>query len=59
MNIQKQRSEGHSEKKKYDFIQKGKGIQCLECEGFGHIQAECATTLKKLSVPTHIKEGRD
>ncbi|CAM8960832.1 unnamed protein product [Rhodiola kirilowii] len=24
-----------------------KGIQCRECEGFGHIQAECANTLKK------------
>ncbi|KAM6543950.1 hypothetical protein CsatB_008397 [Cannabis sativa] len=26
---------------------KGKGIQCHECSGFGHIQAECANTLKK------------
>ena len=25
----------------------GKGIQCRECEGFGHIQSECANTLKK------------
>ncbi|XP_062093820.1 uncharacterized protein LOC133799844 [Humulus lupulus] len=24
-----------------------KGIQCRECEGFRHIQAECANTLKK------------
>ena len=24
-----------------------KGIQCRECEGFGHIQSECANTLKK------------
>ncbi|XP_062080191.1 uncharacterized protein LOC133784942 [Humulus lupulus] len=23
------------------------GIKCRECEGFGHIQAECANTLKK------------
>ena len=26
---------------------RNKGIQCRECEGFGHIQAECANTLKK------------
>ena len=26
---------------------KGKGIQCYECEGFGHIKAECPTFLKK------------
>ena len=24
-----------------------KRIQCKECEGFGHIQSECANTLKK------------
>ncbi|KAM6596627.1 hypothetical protein CsatA_007151 [Cannabis sativa] len=26
---------------------KSMGIQCRECDGFGHIQAECANTLKK------------
>ncbi|CAM8910535.1 unnamed protein product [Rhodiola kirilowii] len=26
---------------------KGKGIQCRECEGFGHIRAECINTQKK------------
>jgi hypothetical protein len=25
----------------------GKGVQCHECEGFGHIRSECATYLKK------------
>ena len=25
----------------------GKGIQCHECEGYGHIIAECGTYLKK------------
>ena len=24
-----------------------KGIQCRECERFGHIQSECTNTLKK------------
>ncbi|KAI3445011.1 hypothetical protein Pfo_001676 [Paulownia fortunei] len=28
--------------------QRIKRIQCRECEGFGHIQAECANTLKKM-----------
>ena len=31
----------------FDSKAKNKGIQCQECEGFGHIQAECANTLKK------------
>ncbi|KAH1129246.1 hypothetical protein J1N35_000624, partial [Gossypium stocksii] len=47
----------------FEVIQKGKfknkndsnepikemkqGIQCHECHGFGHIQVECANTLKK------------
>ncbi|CAM8966101.1 unnamed protein product [Rhodiola kirilowii] len=26
---------------------RGKGIQCRECEGFGHIRAECINTQKK------------
>lgn len=30
-----------------DLNVKAKGIQCRECHGFGHIQAECANTLKK------------
>ncbi|MCI63375.1 gag-protease polyprotein, partial [Trifolium medium] len=25
----------------------GKGVQCHECEGYGHIRTECATYLKK------------
>ncbi|GMN44981.1 hypothetical protein TIFTF001_014175 [Ficus carica] len=31
----------------FGFKKKGKGIQCHECEGFGHIQSECANILKK------------
>ncbi|XP_062118940.1 uncharacterized protein LOC133832644 [Humulus lupulus] len=27
--------------------EKNRGIRCRECDGFGHIQAECANTLKK------------
>ena len=30
-----------------DVKMKNKGIQCRECDGYGHIQAECANTLKK------------
>ncbi|CAM8957075.1 unnamed protein product [Rhodiola kirilowii] len=30
-----------------DSSEKGKEIQCRECRGFGHIQAECANTLQK------------
>ncbi|CAM8923678.1 unnamed protein product [Rhodiola kirilowii] len=31
----------------YGQNNKGKGIQCKECEGYGHIQAECVNTHKK------------
>ncbi|CAM8911460.1 unnamed protein product [Rhodiola kirilowii] len=31
---------------------KGKGIQCRECEGFRHIRAECINTQKKKNVYT-------
>ena len=30
-----------------ELKKQNKGIQCRECEGFGHIQSECANTLKK------------
>ncbi|CAM8969574.1 unnamed protein product [Rhodiola kirilowii] len=30
-----------------DINNKGKGIQCRECEGYGHIRAECINTQKK------------
>ncbi|CAM8999045.1 unnamed protein product [Rhodiola kirilowii] len=30
-----------------NFDSKGKGIQCRECEGYGHIRAECVNTQKK------------
>ncbi|CAM8903189.1 unnamed protein product [Rhodiola kirilowii] len=30
-----------------DTDNKGKGIQCRECEGYGHIRAECINTQKK------------
>ncbi|CAM8934179.1 unnamed protein product [Rhodiola kirilowii] len=30
-----------------DTDNKGKGIQCRECEGYGHIRAECIITQKK------------
>ena len=28
----------------------GRGIQCRECEGFRHIQSECANTLQKKKI---------
>lgn len=31
----------------FDVKKKGKRIQCQECEGFGHIQYECANTLNE------------
>ncbi|GMN63713.1 hypothetical protein TIFTF001_032785 [Ficus carica] len=31
----------------FESNKKSKGIQCHECEGFGHIRSECANTLKK------------
>ena len=30
-----------------ELANKNKGIQCKECEGYGHIQAKCANTRKK------------
>ena len=30
-----------------EFYVKNKGIQCRECEGSGHVQAECANVIKK------------
>lgn len=34
------------------------GIQCRECEGFRHIQAECANTLKK-NKKSHVVSWSD
>ncbi|CAM8966753.1 unnamed protein product [Rhodiola kirilowii] len=34
----------------YGQDNKGKGIQCKECEGYGHIQAECVNTHKMKNV---------
>ncbi|GAU10419.1 hypothetical protein TSUD_419150, partial [Trifolium subterraneum] len=42
------RSIGNSRKTKIDEkLAQSKGIQCHECEGYGHIRTECATYLKK------------
>ncbi|KAI5667422.1 hypothetical protein M9H77_17275 [Catharanthus roseus] len=41
------KSDGSTIKRKFDTGQKGKGIQCRECERYDHIHAECANTLKK------------
>ena len=55
MNRRKNQSSGRNNnfqknKKTRNFGEskkQNKGIQCRECEGFGHIQSECANTLKK------------
>ncbi|CAM8880240.1 unnamed protein product [Rhodiola kirilowii] len=39
--------ERQSDQKENGKSGRTKGIQCMECRGFGHIQAECANTLKK------------
>lgn len=36
-----------SEKFSKEHEKKNKDIKCFECEGYGHIQSECANTLKK------------
>ncbi|CAM8902415.1 unnamed protein product [Rhodiola kirilowii] len=38
---------------------KGKAIQCRECRGYGHIQAECANTLKKKKACTVSRNNND
>ncbi|XP_024018585.1 uncharacterized protein LOC112090762 [Morus notabilis] len=32
---------------RFEDKKRKEGIQCRECEGFGHVQAKCANTLKK------------
>ncbi|XP_024019584.1 uncharacterized protein LOC112091065 [Morus notabilis] len=42
-NFQKNKGATNSSNNK----KKNRGIQCRECDGYGHIQSECANTLKK------------
>ncbi|CAM8975427.1 unnamed protein product [Rhodiola kirilowii] len=42
-----QPQERQSDQKENGKSRRTKGMQCRECRGFGHIQAECANTLKK------------
>jgi hypothetical protein len=46
-----------------DKPNQSKGVQCHECEGYGHIRSECATYLKKqktgLSVTWSDKDGSE
>ena len=44
-------SKGKSSFKPLDFSNK-KGVQCRECEGYGHLQSECANTHNKKSKAT-------
>ena len=41
---------GKNSSKKSYCSNKKKRIQCRECEGYGHIQSECANTRKKKSM---------
>ncbi|KAI5654638.1 hypothetical protein M9H77_31825 [Catharanthus roseus] len=42
------------------LVPRGKGIWCKECEGYGHIQGECANTFKKnLSMNTTLIDNDD
>ena len=36
---------------------KNKGVQCRDCDGFGHIQSECANTLKKKAMNSSWSDG--
>lgn len=50
------------EKKLFELKQRGKSNECRECEGFGHVQAECANTLKKsrsLNITLSAHERRE
>ncbi|KAI5653051.1 hypothetical protein M9H77_30238 [Catharanthus roseus] len=38
---------GSTMKRKFDTGQKRKRTPCRECEGYSHLQVECANTLKK------------
>ena len=42
---------GKNSSKNLDFSNNKKKIQCRECEGYVHIQFECANTQKKKSKP--------
>ena len=50
-------TKGKTSSKSVDSSNK-KGIQCRECEGYGHIQSECANTLKKKSKAIDRKSTR-
>ncbi|KAI3453478.1 hypothetical protein Pfo_010141 [Paulownia fortunei] len=41
-------SQKNKNKSNASDFRKNRRIQCRKCEGFGHIQAECANTLKKM-----------
>ncbi|CAM8944278.1 unnamed protein product [Rhodiola kirilowii] len=47
MRVDFQPRERQSDQKENDKSGRTKGIKCWGCRGFGHIQAECANTLKK------------
>lgn len=42
-----QRRGKYCERQSLNHLNKAKGIQCRECNGFGHIQMECPNYLRK------------
>ncbi|KAG5544371.1 hypothetical protein RHGRI_016950 [Rhododendron griersonianum] len=46
-NLMKNTLGNDDKRPSFDKSRKPQGIQCHECHGFGHIQSECANTLKK------------
>ncbi|XP_062080126.1 uncharacterized protein LOC133784870 [Humulus lupulus] len=46
-NVPRRNFGGNNKQNQQSSYKKNRGIQCRECDGFDHIQAECANTLKK------------
>ncbi|XP_062114802.1 uncharacterized protein LOC133827049 [Humulus lupulus] len=46
-NVSRRNFGGNNKLTQQSGDKKNRGIQCRECDGFGHIQAECVNTLKK------------
>ncbi|XP_058747123.1 uncharacterized protein LOC131620121 [Vicia villosa] len=45
--------------RQFKKVYQGKGVQCHECEGYGHIKAECPTYLKRHSKGQTVSWSED